>query len=519
MFNFNSILSRFGISVAANAVRAAVGFVGGLLIARGLQPAGYGDFTFLLGSFAALRSFLDMGSSNAFFTFIAQKNRSKKFFLLYFLWLAVQFVFSILLVTIILPQTMIEKVWLGNSSESILLAFTACFLQQQVWTTVNQIAESMRKTLWIQSINIGIGIAHVFFIIILWHYCVMSISALFYLLIIEYAIAIAWAYYYFPSQILLDHNQTDNFSVRQTIREYGHFCKPLLVYSCLMFIFEFYDKWLLQRFGGSNQQGYYQIAYQFAAVSLLATSSILNILWKEIAEAYDQGDKLRVAGIYTKISRGLVMISAITSGFLIPWTREIVIIFLGPAYLTAVPVLMIMFLYPIHQAMGQIGSVMLLATENTRAYMKLGIVTSLCFFPVSYFMQAPTNFYPVPGFGLGAIGMACKSVVINIVSVNIMAWFIARISGWRYDWVFQIVGIVSVICIGYLVKLPIKYIFGIDAISNNFDYIIPVLCALILYSGLIFIFIWKMPWLVGLNQIDLKKFINQLTSKNPTEQV
>jgi O-antigen/teichoic acid export membrane protein len=278
----------------------------------------------------------------------------------------------------------------------------------------------------------------------------------------------------------------------------------------LIFVLEFCDKWMLQRFGGAGQQGYFQVANQFAALSLLATSSILNIFWKEIAEAHGQGNMQRVADIYKKVNRGLVMFAAITSGFLIPWSREIVVIILGPTYLNAVPVLMIMFLYPIHQTMGQIGSVMLLATENTRAYMKIGIFISLCFFPVSYFMQAPTDFLPFPGLGLGAVGMAYKTVAINIVSVNVLAWFIARICRWRYDWMFQVIGITSVLCIGYLVKLPMKYFFELDKISNNSGFIAPILLAFLLYAGLTILFIWKMPWLIGVEKSDLMKYLKRI---------
>src|SRR6185369_15717363 len=51
MYETKSVKTRFIVSVASNVMRGAIGFFTGLLIARGLSPAGYGDFTFLLGSF------------------------------------------------------------------------------------------------------------------------------------------------------------------------------------------------------------------------------------------------------------------------------------------------------------------------------------------------------------------------------------------------------------------------------------------------------------------------------------
>jgi len=79
-----------------------IGFVTGLLIARALNPAGYGDLMFLLGSFVAIRSLLDMGSSSAFYTFLSQRARGRRFYLVYFAWLALQFVATLALLALIL---------------------------------------------------------------------------------------------------------------------------------------------------------------------------------------------------------------------------------------------------------------------------------------------------------------------------------------------------------------------------------------------------------------------------------
>lgn len=84
---------------------------------------------------------------------------------------------------------------------------------------------------------------------------------------------------------------------------------------------------------------------------------------KEIAEARARGEHGRVAILYTKINRGLVILSAVIAGLLLPWAKQIVAILLGPTYVKAWPILAIMFLYPIHQSMGQIGGTMFMAGE------------------------------------------------------------------------------------------------------------------------------------------------------------
>ena len=273
---------------------------------------------------------------------------------------------------------------------------------------------------------------------------------------------------------------------------------------------EFADRWMLQRFGGAGQQGFYQIAYQFAAVSLIATTSILNVFWKEIAEAHVRGDSEQVALLYYRVNRGLVMIGAILSGFIIPWTKEIVTVFLGQAYLSAVPVLMVMFMYPIHQSMGQIGGTMLLASGNTRAYMMLSGTIMLISIPFSYLIQAPPNYQPIPGFGLGATGMGFKMVVVNIISVNVMAFIISRLFKWKYDWIFQVVGIVAVVGAGYIAKIPTNLIWHeIDATDKS-SLIAPLVLTGAFYICLVLALLWTMPWLAGLHKSFFSNYFGKL---------
>ena len=99
-----SISSRFAVSVLANLLRGGLVFVTTIIIARVLGPEVYGDYAFLLGSFVATMSLLNMGSSNAFQTFISQKERGKLFVLSYAGWQLLQILLMLLVIGIILPE-------------------------------------------------------------------------------------------------------------------------------------------------------------------------------------------------------------------------------------------------------------------------------------------------------------------------------------------------------------------------------------------------------------------------------
>ena len=54
LINSQSFKTRFLATLFVNIGRVGLSFIAGLIIARGLGPAGYGNFNFLLVSFASI---------------------------------------------------------------------------------------------------------------------------------------------------------------------------------------------------------------------------------------------------------------------------------------------------------------------------------------------------------------------------------------------------------------------------------------------------------------------------------
>ncbi len=507
MFDSTSVKLRLAISVGSNVLRALISFITGLLIARTLHPAGYGDLMFLLGSFVAIRALLDMGSSSAFFTFLSQRARGRRFYLAYFSWLALQFTATMMLLYLIIPDSLLQKIWLGHDRDIIMLAFAATFMQQQVWQMVGQVGESMRKTARVQLMNLSIALLYFVLILSLASYGRLSVEKILFILLFLYAGATVLAYSFIRDGAPAP--SAEEPPLREILRDYWQYCKPLLLLALVGFAYDFADKWMLQKFGGSVQQGYFQIASQFGAVSLLATASILNVFWKEVADAWAKQDRARAEMLYRKVSRGLVMLGAIISGMLIPWSEQIVAVLLGEAYQNAWPVFAIMLLYPIHQSMGQIGGSTLFATGQTRQYMIVSISAMTASIPLSYIVLAPASTGWLSGMDMGALGLACKMVALGIVSVNLQAWLIARYGGWKYDWVYQSVGIPLMLSLGFAAKMFAASLWNVHGVSLV-ELITPVIIASLLYILAVAAVIWQQPWLIGSDRGEMEKVLGRL---------
>lgn len=519
-----SIKKRFLFSVGANIARAAVSLIVGLLVARGLGPADYGNLAYLLGSFWAIRALLNMGASSAFYTFIAQRNRGRRYYLVYFGWLAFQFIFSIALVAVFLPSAVVERFWLGQEREMILLALLATFLQNQVWQTVVQIHEAVRKTIRIQVAGLAIILVHLLLVALMLNGDWLSIQTVLLAIVAEYLLAAAWLSATLRKsfgQPVSDATVVDESSLESVFLEYLRYCRPMIVIAIFTFCYEMTDRWLLQRFGGASQQGFYQVASQLSTISLLATTSILNIFWKEIAEASERGNQARVAALHRKTTRLLVFLASGVSCFLAPWAEQLVDVLLGNAYHAAWPVLFLMLFYPIHQAMGQINGTLFMATGRNSPYMKITVVGLLVSIPVSYVLIAPGDDPALPGLGLGAMGLAFKIVGLNMVFVNIQSWVIARHFGNAFEWHYQIAVILMLLAVGFGCRFAVEglvpYISQVIGGTSTPAVLIGIAGSGMIYLVCVFALLMRAPELAGMDRSEVIGLLDKIARRAPRQ--
>ena len=176
------VKTRILITLCSNITRGGLSFLTGLIVARSLGPKLYGDFFFLLGSFLAVMQLIELGTSSAFYTFLSNRSQGLRFLVSYILWQLFQFLFSLLLIGFLIPQEVLDQIWLGNEKRVILLSFMAVFMKVQAWKTIVQLGESNRLTLRVQIGEISIVTIHLLIIFVLWKMGFLSISLIFTLL-------------------------------------------------------------------------------------------------------------------------------------------------------------------------------------------------------------------------------------------------------------------------------------------------------------------------------------------------
>lgn len=504
-----SVRKRFIFTLGASLFRGVLGFIAGMLLARWLGPSTYGNMTFLFGTFLGLRQLLDMGSSMAFFTFMSQRPQSRRFIWSFFFWLALQFLVTACVIGVLLPSQWIETIWHGEQRGLVLMAFVAVFMQNSIWPVIQQAGESQRQTVWVQGISVAIAAVHLLAVALLWGFGALGLYAILTAIAVEYLLAAVVAqrmYSYAPES----DQGADADSPAPLLRKYLNYCLPLVIYSWVSFAYTFADRWLLQKYGGGVEQAYYAVGAQFASVALIATSSILRIFWKEIAEAHHNGDLTRAREIYQKVSRLLFLVGAVIAGFLIPWAESLLRNILGAAYAGGATTMAVMFLYPVHQSMGQIGSTMLYATERVALQVWTGIIFMILSIGVTYVVLASPD-AALPGLGWASEGLALKMVVLQILSVNTVGYLIARIWKWRFDWIYQPVSLLGCAGLGWVAHIVVNRLFG-----DAWPLPVPLLLGGGLYLVLVAALVYWMPWLAGVTRAELVSDVGGLVQNTKT---
>jgi O-antigen/teichoic acid export membrane protein len=275
-------------------------------------------------------------------------------------------------------------------------------------------------------------------------------------------------------------------------------------------LYAFADYWFLQRLGGSTQQGYYAIGVRFANISLIAATSMMQVFWKEIAEAHAAGNMARVRMLYRMASRVAYTASAAVSCALIPFTREILVMFVGSSYQGAWLPLSLMFLSSLYQSLGQVATTMFYATGKTKTQSYIWIFVMMISLPLTYILLASPS-AAVPGLQLGALGLAVKRLAVLIVGVNLAVFFVVRSVRTGFDWKHQVYVILLFLPLGFLSKTIARGVLFPAFFADHIVWV--MLLAGFLYATMVMLLFYFLPSILGMNKDQIRHGISWIRVK------
>lgn len=136
---------------------------------------------------------------------------------------------------------------------------------------MSQLGEAIRKTVFIQAVAVAQAVTHLALLAAAAYWNWLAVHTVMWLLIGEYGLLVV----ILGPKLLRENIVEASGASRGSgagVAKFMAYCKPLAVYGSVAFLYGFADQWLLQRFGGAEQQGFFAVAQQFANLSLIAPS-------------------------------------------------------------------------------------------------------------------------------------------------------------------------------------------------------------------------------------------------------
>ena len=281
----HSLKKRYVFKLGSNLLMMLSGFGSQAIISRSLGPSLFGDFSFLTNSFSQLTNLFELGSSNAFYTKLSQRKREPG--LLSFYWsfslLVALGIFGLVGVTYL---TRLQSVlWPAQNNRMIL------------WSALGGVmlwfAQILNKTTDALGITVKAEMARIIqrfgsLILLLGLVLLMPQfnlnTAFFYQAVysLTLCLSLAWvshkAGYPVFGRLKLQSTELKGYS-----SEFFQYCHPLVMFSIVSISLDLADRWLLQSFAGSIQNGFFGISTQVGAACFLFTSSMAPLILTQLA--------------------------------------------------------------------------------------------------------------------------------------------------------------------------------------------------------------------------------------------
>lgn len=413
-----SLKKRYGIKLFANFISGIIGAIIVATVPKALGPVAYGQFVYLQEFFAKAIGFLDMGSSIAFFTKLSARANRKELISFYFLYsfIVLLLIFGFIFVSdafgflsAIIPDISTDYIYLG------------LFFGFFTWVTqiFIKISDAYALTVSVEFIKVGHKIVSLLILLFFVYQLAFDLELFFYfhyIALVSFLLILAWL---FIKKGIFQNIINSQLSIFKLAKEFIGYCHPLLVYSIAGLLAGLFDIWLLQKVAGSEQMGFYGLAYSLAAMCFLFTSAMTQIITREFSKSYEQKDIKNMRKLFYRYIPMLYSITAFFAMFISVQSENVLLIFTDEKFKDAFLVLVIMALYPIHQTYGQLSGSIFYATGQTKLYTNINLISILIGFILSTILIFQLK--------MGAIGLALKMIIGPIVATNIQLYFNAKL--------------------------------------------------------------------------------------------
>ena len=484
---------RYIIKLVSSVIIASLNIVLQTLLPRVLSVESYGYYTYNLNIFTSVVAVANLSATNAMSSKFSKRNEEIGLIIFYIkFWIVMVIVLNIS-VMVLYMTNFVQNTLSGQTIMTTLLALESVIITKFFSDNIG-IFDAMAISRYPAAMQILLKI--ILTIVVLAGYFMGRLSlAYFYSsqIIVTTFIVMVMLRSIFTEQKRLYPKVIDH-GTKAYMREYYEFCKPLVLSSTFAQAIIIFMNWSLMRWSGYVHQAMFGAAWQLNILVSYIFSPYAELSRREFAVLCEDRELLRNRLLFSfKIMMWVTCYFAIFIGVESPWILPIIY---GDKYNEATFVTLLIMVYTVYQAWGQLEGAFYIATEKAKLYAWISVAGQMFTLALTFFFQIPNFIWPE---SLGAVGMAMTYVVSNFVITNVSLFIVLRLVGTLSlkNMASQFIPIAICGSVSFLLRWILDtYLPG----SAMGDLIGKVLIGGSVYTGVIFLTIWLKPGLINLSR-------------------
>jgi len=507
----DSLKKRYVSRVLSNTISFVIGIATIGIVPRSLGPVLYGNYQFLKSFFEYFQSFFDLGTSTCFQVKYSARPEEKLLSAFFFKYVLLAVAAMFLTVAGVFLLSFGGKMWPGQEMNFVFLALgmaVLSFLSLNMLVMVDAHGLTVKAEIY----RIVLGIVVTAVLLLMYHYRVITLRNYFLFQYFNFGALFAglWGLLRRTGKAVGVTRLLPRSELKKYAKEFFTFVHPLVTYQLIASGALLAQRWMLQLFGGSAQQGFYGLSYSVSAVCAMFSGSMTSLITREFSVAWQVRNLEKMAALFRRYVPLLFSITAYFSCFVCVQADLIVAVVGGERYQGALLPIRIMALFPLLQTYGQLGGSVLLATERTKLHRNIGAAGLLASLAAAWFLLAPTRLL---GLGAGAAGLAICTVGLSFITVNAQLYYNAKFLRMPFYWYFlhQVLSTLLFILLAAAARQLTSFCLG----HSSGNIIISFLLSGVLYTLIAAALFHLFPGIFGLNRDDVRDFIARLRNYLP----
>jgi O-antigen/teichoic acid export membrane protein len=508
----DSFSRKFIYKLAANLVGVLLSFFQAGFVSRALGPRSYGDYNLLISFFSQFIGFVEMRSATFLYTSIS-RNRAKTAIVGVYFYVALAIsVITVLFTVAAITLGVQSVIWPDQNAFTIVVVSVVALI---VWyaDVFAKICDAMGVTISLErarAINrillfISIAVAMRWSVLNIRSYLTLQfIAALLLIVVLSLALRRTGAFHgrtLYPLKV----------EMRSTLGEMFSYSYPLFVYTLFAFAGDYADRWLLQRFNGSFEQGLFSLARNLGLAFNVLIYALHPLVMREFSLAFEQQDMQRARRAFTKLITPSYTLSAFFLCYAAVNADGCIRIVGGSSFEGASTVFAVMAFLPIIHNYSMLSGSALYAAHKTTLIRNIGFVTTPLSIVATFLLVGPREY---GALNLGALGLAVKVVALEFIGNNIVLYFNSRMLGLSFRrHLFHQVSVVALLtAAAFVCREAALLMLGTTASS----WFAVMVVGGFLYLAISLLAFYWIPSITGVDKREALAFLKEAMSKSQT---